>query len=344
MPHITVTIPVYNRAHLVGRTIESVLSQDFDDWDLLVVDDGSTDNTVEVVQEYCQRDGRVHLEVNPMNLGLTRNWNRCLEMARGPLVQILQSDDLIDHNYLQMVSDMFETHPSLGFVAASCRYIDANDQVINPGTPLPAKYYQAGDEAVTGFLTQLLPHVSSIVMKRECYEAVGKFDPAIWHGPDVEMDARLAAHYDFFHFGSVHSSFRRHGTNIAHLEFLREDFLDVDMYKKRKAWGYLSLAGQRQLDIIDLERNLARNTATTAYNGAVMTLAFGRSRLSRYYVRQAVKYDRRMWRTSRWWMVAALALIPSVGQRVMERRLHLNSTDQDVANVIESSLSAIGPA
>ena len=46
MPHITVTIPVYNRAHLVGRTIESVLAQTFQDWDLLIVDDGSTDGTV----------------------------------------------------------------------------------------------------------------------------------------------------------------------------------------------------------------------------------------------------------------------------------------------------------
>ena len=71
MPHISVMIPAYNHAHFIGRAIESVLNQQFQDFDVVVVDDASTDDTVEVVVKYCRRDSPVHLVVNEQNLGLT---------------------------------------------------------------------------------------------------------------------------------------------------------------------------------------------------------------------------------------------------------------------------------
>jgi glycosyltransferase involved in cell wall biosynthesis len=344
MPHISVTIPVYNRAHLVGRTIESILNQQFQDFDVVIVDDASKDDSVEVVKRYCARDARLRLEVNPQNLGLTRNWNRCLGLATGPLVQIMQSDDLIDADYLQRVSDVFDQYPDLGFVAATCRYIDADDRVIFANAPVESRLYRAGDEAVTALLTGGYPHVSSIVTRRACYEEVGKFDEAIWHGPDMEMDARLAARYGFYHFGAIHTSFRRHGSNMGNLEYSREDFLEVDRMKKRQTWGYLSPEGQRKLGVNNLDRYIAHDAAATALNGAIVTLAYGRSRLTRYYLRQAVKFDGRMWRNRRWWLAAALALAPPLGKRVMERRMRLSSTDQVIANVTETSLKAIGQA
>lgn len=341
MPHISVTIPVYNRAHLVGRTIDSVLSQDFEDWDLLVVDDGSTDDTVEVVQEYCRRDRRVHLEVNPKNLGLTRNWNRCLDLAAGPLVQVLLSDDLIDPDYLGIVSRLFDQHPEMGFVAASCRYIDADDRVISPGAPQPPKHHRAGDEALTVLLTTGFPHVSSIVMRRACYEALGKFDERIWHGPDVEMDARLASKYDFYHFGAVHTSFRRHGTNMGSLEYLRRDFLEVDKLKRRLAWGYLTEAGRQQLGVNDLESFIASTEGQVALSGVINSVAYGRGDLGRFYLREALRYDPACWRRSIFWKALALAAAPGLGQRIMQRRMSIHAEDMHAAAIVKDSLDRI---
>lgn len=341
MPHISVTIPVYNRAHLVGRTIESILNQQFQDFDVIVVDDASEDNTVDVVKRYCERDPRVKLEVNSRNLGLTRNWNRCLELASGPLVQIMQSDDLIDSDYLQKASDIFDLYPSIGFVAATCRYIDAEDRIIGTNPAVEPRLYQAGDEAVTALLTGGYPHVSSIVMSRSCYDAVGRFDEAIWHGPDMEMDVRLAAHSGFYHFGDVHTSFRRHGSNMGNLEYLRGDFLEVDTLKKRKTWGYLSPDGLSKLGINNLEEHIARDAALSALYGAIITISYGRPRLTRYYLRQAIMHNRQMLRTRRWWLAVALSIIPPLGQRVMAHRLHIGDTDRKTADVVESSLNKI---
>ena len=342
MPHISVMIPVYNQAHLIGRTIESVLSQEFQDWDLVIVDDASRDNTVEVANEYCRLDPRLQLVVNEENLGLTRNWNRCLELATGPLVQILQSDDLIDPDYLAMVSQVLVETSQVGFVAACCRYIDSDDQIIHPGTPRPARLYQAGDEAVTALLTGGWPHVSSIVMRRECYEKLGKFNEEIWHGPDGEMFTRIASQYDFYHFGSVHTSFRRHGSNMGSLEYLRKDFLSIDMRKKYLAWSYLSPSGYRRLGVEDLQGYVARNVAQAALTGATVTIAYGRPDLSRFYLGQAVKLDPRSWRQRQFWKVLALLLAPGIGKRIMQFRMRITDVDRVTAKVIETSLRAIG--
>ena len=341
LPHISIAIPVFNRAHLVGRTIESVLRQEFEDYDVLVVDDASSDETVEVVEEYCRRDHRVRLVVNEKNLGLTRNWNRCLELAVGPLVQLLLSDDLIDPDYLGCVSTVFERYPGVGFVAASCRYIDENDQVIHSGTSCSPRLYQAGDEAVTALLKGGFPHVSSIVTRRECYEALGGFKEEIWHGPDVEMDARLASRYDFYHFGSIHTCFRRHGCNMGALEFLRNDFLAADMRKKQLAWGCLSPEGRHSLGVEDLDTFIAHEAAQTALGGATVTIGYGRPDLSRFYLKEALRLDPRSWRLRQFWKVCFLLLVPGIGRRVMESRMKISDADRSRVQEVESSLKAV---
>jgi len=341
MPHFSVVIPAFNRAHLIGRTIESVLRQEYQDYDLLVVDDASSDGTVAVVEEYCRRDPRVRLVVNEKNLGLTRNWNRCLDLAEGPLVQLLLSDDLIDPDYLEIVSKVFDRHPQLGFVAASCRYIDENDKVIHTGTSRPVRLYQAGDEAVAALLKGGFPHVSSIVMRRGCYETLGGFKEEIWHGPDVEMDARIASRYDFYHFGSIHTCFRRHGSNMGNLEFLRKDFLAVDSRKKHLAWSYLSPEGRRNLGVEDLDAFIAHDAAQTALGGATVTIGYGRPDLSRFYLREALRLDSRSWRFRQFWKVCILQLVPRIGRWIMESRMKMTDSDRTQALAVATSLKNI---
>ena len=212
MPYISVVVPVYNRAELFRRTIENVLAQEFTDFEVIVVDDASTDDTVEVARRYCS-DPRVRVEVNLENIGLTRNWNVGIGLATGELVQVMQSDDYMDADYLGRVAELFRREPTVGFVAANCRHIDGDDAVINPGMAAPPRHYRAGDEAVLAIVRGGYPHVSSQVIRRRCFEEVGAFNEELWFGPDVEMTCRLASHYDFHHFGGVHTSFRRHGTN-----------------------------------------------------------------------------------------------------------------------------------
>src|ERR1700691_6171602 len=94
-PKVSVLIPTYNYARYLAEAIESVLEQDFQDFELLIVDDCSSDNTAEVVQPFCARDARVRFAVNPTNLGMVNNWQRCLDHARGSYIKFLFGDDTL---------------------------------------------------------------------------------------------------------------------------------------------------------------------------------------------------------------------------------------------------------
>src|SRR3989344_2456358 len=105
---ISIIIPTYNRAKLLRRAIESVLKQTFQDFELLVVDDGSTDNTNEVVMEYASKDKRVFYISQENSGGASRPKNTGIKTARGEYIAILDSDDEWMQNKLEVQLRHFE--------------------------------------------------------------------------------------------------------------------------------------------------------------------------------------------------------------------------------------------
>jgi glycosyltransferase involved in cell wall biosynthesis len=99
-PRVSILIPVYNRAHCIEQTLASALDQSFDDLEVVVVDNCSTDATWELIQRVAARDARVRAFRNDRNIGPVRNWLRCVREARGELGKILWSDDLLHQEYL----------------------------------------------------------------------------------------------------------------------------------------------------------------------------------------------------------------------------------------------------
>ena len=124
-PKISVLIPTYNYARFLPEAVESVLAQDFSDFELLIADDGSTDNTAEVVAPYCQRDRRISFTVNRTNLGMVGNWNACLKKARGDYVKYLFGDDkLAASNSLGTLAAMLDSNPSVALATSARQVID----------------------------------------------------------------------------------------------------------------------------------------------------------------------------------------------------------------------------
>lgn len=99
-PAVSILIPVYNRKAFIGPCVESALSQTFPDFEVVIVDNASTDGTWELLQTYARRDARIRLFRNEINIGALRNWARCFEEARGEYGKILFSDDLMYPDFL----------------------------------------------------------------------------------------------------------------------------------------------------------------------------------------------------------------------------------------------------
>jgi glycosyltransferase involved in cell wall biosynthesis len=111
MPFFSIIVPVYNRASLVGETIDSILSQTFTDFELILVDDKSTDNSFEVLQSYAQKDKRIVVLTYPENQGRCAARNTGLDAAAGTWVCYLDSDDWYYPNHLSTFNELIAEYP-----------------------------------------------------------------------------------------------------------------------------------------------------------------------------------------------------------------------------------------
>jgi glycosyltransferase involved in cell wall biosynthesis len=121
---VSICITTYQGAYWVRGVIESALAQTYPNIEVLVVDDVSKDDTVDIVREFA--DPRIRLFVNPVNLGLARNWDRCTELARGEYIKFLDQDDMLHPECVARMVDLAQRSPRIGLVF-SRRHVLADD-------------------------------------------------------------------------------------------------------------------------------------------------------------------------------------------------------------------------
>lgn len=122
MPKVSVIVPVYNVAKYLGRCLDSVLSQTFQDFEVICINDGSTDNSLEILHQYAQKDERVKI-INQKNSGAGLSRNTGINMAQGDYLSFIDADDWIDKHFLEKVyhlakvskADIIETTKSYNY-------------------------------------------------------------------------------------------------------------------------------------------------------------------------------------------------------------------------------------
>ncbi len=125
---VSVCIPVYNDEKYIGRAIESVLNQSYKNIELLVVDNCSTDNTVNEVKKY--KDERLRLICNDSNIGMTGNWKKAIDLCQGEYIKLIPSDDYIYDGCIAKSVDILSKHPEVTIVVAGTDLADSEDKVI----------------------------------------------------------------------------------------------------------------------------------------------------------------------------------------------------------------------
>lgn len=132
MPTVSVLMPVFNRERLVGEAIQSVIEQDFHDFELVIVDDGSTDQTPDVLRDWARRDPRIRIVTSPVNLGIPGALNLGLDATTAAFIARLDSDDLLLPRRLAEQAAVLEREP--GVVLVSCAYEIVDDRGNDLGT------------------------------------------------------------------------------------------------------------------------------------------------------------------------------------------------------------------
>jgi len=125
-PLVSICIPTYNHANIIGDAIYSALSQDYENLEILVQDNASTDATREIVSKIAKNDARVSYTRNSENLGMVGNFNACLAASRGELIKFLCADDLLVPDCVSKLVDAFVRFPATALVASARQIVDNN--------------------------------------------------------------------------------------------------------------------------------------------------------------------------------------------------------------------------
>ncbi len=185
MPVFSVIIPTYNREKLISRAIDSVLVQSFRDFELLIIDDGSKDNTESIIQAYVKKDNRVHYFYKE-NGGQNSALNLGIKHAKGMYIAFLDSDDIWMEQKLEKVFQKFQTDPDLGVVYHRTGYINKGKcQTVHEDYLEGYIYKEVLDQ-------EFLSSPTSFVAKRRCIEQVGGYDESFVMFQDDDMCFLLA--------------------------------------------------------------------------------------------------------------------------------------------------------
>jgi glycosyltransferase involved in cell wall biosynthesis len=213
-PRVSVCMPTYNYARYLPEAIESVLSQDYSDFELLVIDDCSGDDTRGVVQKYADTDSRIVFSVNEKNLGMVENWNLCLAKARGEYVRFLFGDDMFSRpDALRAMVHCLDSDKDISLVGSPRNLIDADSRPLKTLSRFPAGAVLPGFEVISRcFRDQRNPNLigePSVVMFRKSQACRG-FNPRYHQLVDLEMWFHLLEQGKYAHLDMPLSSFRIH--------------------------------------------------------------------------------------------------------------------------------------
>ena len=226
-PLISVCIPVFNCEKFIDQTIRSVLQQSFQDFELLIIDNASTDKTIEIIKGFS--DARIRCIRNERNLGMMGNWNKCLDEATGDYLKILPADDLIYPTCLEEQVAVFQNHRNVALTCCSRDIIDIAGKALIRRSFAGVEGLISGSQAVRKIVrsgTNRLGEPGAILFKRSLISAVNHFSDQYPYVIDLGLWIKLLAQGDLFVIQKPLCAFRvsPQSESVNSRHFHRDDF------------------------------------------------------------------------------------------------------------------------
>ncbi|EAW35914.1 glycosyltransferase [Lyngbya sp. PCC 8106] len=252
MPIISVIIPAYNAEKTIKKTIQSVLNQTFLDWELIVVDDGSTDSTKEVVAEI--KDNRIFLFSFP-NAGVSAARNRGVNKSSGEFLAFIDADDLWTPDKLELQLKALQEHPKAAVAYSWTDYIDESDQIIYSGRHITLN----GNIYEKLLVRYVLENGSNFLIRKDAYLKVGGFDESIFGVEDWDLSIRLSQLYKFVAIPKTQVLYRMSPHSITS-NFSKQELESLRVIEKAYSQAPQSVQYLKKESLADLYKYLLWKT------------------------------------------------------------------------------------
>jgi glycosyltransferase involved in cell wall biosynthesis len=208
LPLVSIIVPTYNYGHFIGQMFESLFAQTFRDWECVVVDDGSTDNTREIVTGYATADKRIKYIYQP-NAQQAAARNNGIRNSLGRYVQFLDADDLLEPRKLELQVKYLEEHPGIDIIYGNVRYFSS----ANPGErrnsmfaddrPWMPEVSGAGQEILKAVIEECIMVVNAPLLRKSLIDEIGWFDKSLFSVEDWDYWIRCAASGKKFQYADL---------------------------------------------------------------------------------------------------------------------------------------------
>jgi glycosyltransferase involved in cell wall biosynthesis len=212
LPLITVAICCFNGERYLEKTLNSVLAQDYSNFEIVIVDDGSSDGTVKIIERFASQNKCIRAFFRS-NHGLPASRNYVFEQAKGEWIAILDQDDLYYPSRLSRQLAIAHCYPTAGLVFCNVHHIDASDEVIDDYLSvytLPDSFIPKGDAGNLLLKLGCFSASASCLIKRETVQVVGAFDETIAYACDYDYFIRAGFEVDFAYTLDCLAAWRRH--------------------------------------------------------------------------------------------------------------------------------------
>lgn len=217
---ISIIIPSYNHSKYIKKCIDSMTSQTYQDWELIIIDDGSKDNSNEIISEY--NDKRI-THIRQENAGAHNAINRGLSLANGEYLTILNSDDEFHKDRLQECINQFEQQPNIDFISTWISIVDDDSKVLGIKEAWKNMYpweiknqnltfLDSDDYALNALMANFVSTTSNMIFRRKVYDEVGGMRN-LRFAHDWDFLLRVCSQFNCYNLEKPLMNYRIHGTN-----------------------------------------------------------------------------------------------------------------------------------
>ena len=213
-PLVSILMPVYNGERYLVAAIESVLAQSYSSIELMILDDGSTDKTYEIVRSFAQADSRIEV-AQQANEGIPSATNRLIAKARGPLICLFDQDDIMDQSCVSELVNHILSHPEAGAVSGSALLIDADGQPVPDRNQVFGEGFTKADLKLNRELPGKYPEFanSGSLWNRQAVLSVNGYREAITFCQDYDLVLRVGAKHEIHILKRALTKYRLHQSN-----------------------------------------------------------------------------------------------------------------------------------
>lgn len=212
-PLVSIIIPTFNRSQFLGDALDGLIAQTYKHWECWVIDDGSTDHTSKLMENYTRLDQRIKYRKRPddYSKGANACRNYGLLLSEGSLIAFCDDDDFWLPNKLELQVPIFEDHPNVGVVTGNMEYVNANG--IRTGRVID--FSECHGYIFKELLLKNRTSMVTPIVRREVFDQVGNFNVSFKFSEDWEFWRRVGYYYEFYSVSEVMACVRKHDTNTT---------------------------------------------------------------------------------------------------------------------------------